>query len=93
MPYLSKISFAYRKLIYVDEIARSYVCFDIEVPQLFLLKRIHLVTDLPMLSQVYHKTGGLSAPAVFLASDASNFVNDQILSVDGGIRVYIVKHP
>lgn len=27
MPYLNKISFDYRKLIYVDEIVRSYVCF------------------------------------------------------------------
>ncbi|MDE6338530.1 MAG: gluconate 5-dehydrogenase, partial [Muribaculaceae bacterium] len=32
-------------------------------------------------------------PAVFLASDASNFVNAQVLYVDGGILAYIGKQP
>ena len=35
----------------------------------------------------------LQGPAVFLASDASNFVNGHILSVDGGILAYIGKQP
>jgi gluconate 5-dehydrogenase len=35
----------------------------------------------------------LSGPAVFLASDASNFVNGHILYVDGGILAYIGKQP
>ena len=35
----------------------------------------------------------LQGPAVFLASDASNFVNGHILYVDGGILAYIGKHP
>jgi len=35
----------------------------------------------------------LQAPAVFLASDASDFVNGHILYVDGGILAYIGKQP
>ena len=35
----------------------------------------------------------LQGPAVFLASDASNFVNGHILYVDGGILSYIGKQP
>ncbi|OUP07985.1 gluconate 5-dehydrogenase [Anaeromassilibacillus sp. An200] len=38
-------------------------------------------------------TEDLMGPAVFLASDASNFVNGHILYVDGGILVYIGKQP
>ncbi|HCI73550.1 MAG TPA: gluconate 5-dehydrogenase [Lachnospiraceae bacterium] len=37
--------------------------------------------------------GDLMGPAVFLASDASNFVNGHILYVDGGILAYIGKQP
>ena len=39
------------------------------------------------------KTEDLMGPALFLASDASNFVNGQILYVDGGILAYIGKQP
>ncbi|HEP1480100.1 TPA: gluconate 5-dehydrogenase [Streptococcus pyogenes] len=39
------------------------------------------------------KTEDLAGPAVFLASDASNFVNGHILYVDGGILAYIGKQP
>lgn len=35
----------------------------------------------------------LMGPTVFLASEASNFVNGQILYVDGGIAAYIGKQP
>lgn len=35
----------------------------------------------------------LMGPAVFLASDASNFVNGHILYVDGGILAYIGEQP
>jgi gluconate 5-dehydrogenase len=39
------------------------------------------------------KTEDLEGPAVFLASEASNFVNGHILYVDGGILAYIGKQP
>ena len=35
----------------------------------------------------------LMGPALFLASDASDFVNGQILYVDGGIQAYFGKQP
>ena len=38
-------------------------------------------------------TEDLVGPAVFLASDASNFVNGHILYVDGGILAYFGKQP
>ena len=38
-------------------------------------------------------TDDLIGPAVFLASDAGNFVNGHILYVDGGILAYIGKQP
>ena len=39
------------------------------------------------------KTEDLQGPAVFLASEASDFVNGHVLYVDGGILAYIGKQP
>jgi len=39
------------------------------------------------------KTEDLQGPAIFLASDASNFVNGHVLYVDGGILASIGKQP
>lgn len=39
------------------------------------------------------RTEDLQGPAVFLASEASNFVNGHVLYVDGGILAYIGKQP
>lgn len=39
------------------------------------------------------ETADLAGPAVFLASEASNFVNGHVLYVDGGILAYIGKQP
>ena len=44
-------------------------------------------------AQRWGKPEDLSGPAVFLASDASDFVNGQILYVDGGIQAYFGKQP
>ena len=38
-------------------------------------------------------TEDLMGPAIFLASDASNFVNGHVLYVDGGILASIGKQP
>jgi gluconate 5-dehydrogenase len=38
-------------------------------------------------------TTDLAGPAVFLASEASDFVNGHVLYVDGGILAYIGKQP
>ena len=38
-------------------------------------------------------TADLMGPAVFLASDASNFVNGHVLYADGGILASIGKQP
>ncbi len=43
--------------------------------------------------QRWGKPVDLAGPAVFLASDASDFVNGQILYVDGGIQAYFGKQP
>lgn len=39
------------------------------------------------------KPEDLQGPAVFLASEASNFINGQIIYVDGGIAAYFGKQP
>lgn len=39
------------------------------------------------------ETEDLEGPTVFLASDASNFVNGHVLYVDGGLLAYIGKQP
>ena len=39
------------------------------------------------------KPEDLAGPAVFLSSEASDFVNGQILYVDGGIQAYFGKQP
>jgi len=44
-------------------------------------------------AQRWGKTEDLVGPAIFLASEASNFVNGHILYVDGGILAYIGKIP
>jgi NH3-dependent NAD+ synthetase len=47
----------------------------------------------PSGEEISQSTEDLVGPAVFLASDASNFVNGHILYVDGGILAYIGKQP
>lgn len=45
------------------------------------------------LAQRWGTPEDLMGPAVFLASDASDFVNGHILYVDGGILAYLGKNP
>lgn len=52
--------------------------------------------DMEADTKVFHMMGkpdDLAGPAVFLASEASDFVNGHILYVDGGILAYIGKQP
>jgi len=59
------------------------------------------VSPRPLLSVIISKTPvgrwgtteDLVGPAVFLASNASDFVNGHVLYVDGGILAYIGKQP
>lgn len=44
-------------------------------------------------SERWGEPSDLAGPAIFLASEASNFVNGHILYVDGGILAYIGKQP
>lgn len=44
-------------------------------------------------AQRWGEPSDLQGPAVFLASDASDFVNGHVLYVDGGILAYIGKQP
>ncbi len=53
--------------------------------------RQFIIAKTPAAAVGHH--GGLVGPAVFLASDASNFVNGHVLYVDGGILAYIGKQP
>ena len=56
-----------------------------------LHRMVHGVDDTPV--RRWGEAEDLAGPTVFLASDASNFVNGHILYVDGGILAYIGKQP
>ena len=51
------------------------------------------VQDFPIDTYSYITPEDLQGPAIFLASDASYFVNGHVLYVDGGILAYIGKQP
>ncbi|MBO4991989.1 MAG: gluconate 5-dehydrogenase [Clostridia bacterium] len=84
--------------IQCNGIGPGYIATDATAP---LLQRLPDGSRQPFDSFIIAKTPAarwgtvedLQGPAVFLASDASDFVNGHILYVDGGILAYIGKQP
>ena len=73
-----------------DEQENSYATTDTYLAESSLITQF-IISKTP--AGRWGTTDDLVGPAVFLASDASDFVNGHILYVDGGILAYIGKQP
>ncbi len=106
IPMIEMTAAQFRQVIDVD-LNAPFIVAKAVIPDMIEQGGGKIINICSMMSELGRETvsayaaakGGLkmltknSGPAVFLASEASDFVNGLILYVDGGILAYIGKQP